>query len=103
MATPWVPDREDSQAGLCPRTKAYQLPITRYRPPGEYRSTSDPGVDRSRIHRARPACERSSCRAEEAARSRAEGVEAAPGGARAAGQITRLEPASGTGGAPNAA
>src|ERR1039458_2223283 len=67
--------------------------ITRYRPPGEYRSTSDPGVDRSRIHRARPACERSSCRAEEAARSRAEGVEAAPGGARAAGQITRLEPA----------
>jgi hypothetical protein len=25
MATPWVPDREDSQARLCPRTKAYQL------------------------------------------------------------------------------
>jgi hypothetical protein len=24
MATPWVPDREDSQARLCPRTKAYQ-------------------------------------------------------------------------------
>jgi hypothetical protein len=25
MATPWVPDREDSQARLCPKTKAHQL------------------------------------------------------------------------------
>jgi hypothetical protein len=25
MATLWVPDREDSQARLCPRTKAYQV------------------------------------------------------------------------------
>jgi hypothetical protein len=25
MATPWVPDREDSQARLCPRTQAGQV------------------------------------------------------------------------------
>jgi hypothetical protein len=25
MATPWVPDREDSPARLCPRSKAYQV------------------------------------------------------------------------------
>jgi hypothetical protein len=25
MATPWIPDREDSQARLCARTKPYQL------------------------------------------------------------------------------
>src|SRR6266487_6084930 len=32
MATPRVPDREDSQARLCPRTKAYQCACWFYRP-----------------------------------------------------------------------
>src|SRR5215467_10386459 len=64
--------------------------VTGCRPSREHRGTGNPRADRRRVYQAQPARERAGLRAEEAPRSRAEGVAAPAGGARRTRHVARL-------------
>jgi len=64
--------------------------VTGCRPSREHRGTGNPRADCRRVYQAQPARERAGLRAEEAPRSRAEGVAAPAGGARRTRHVARL-------------